>query len=156
MVNQAGCALAFMCYLKVASDLGDASMKRIIALAGAFALAACGGGDDAAETTDDTVAAAAPSPDSPLIGVYGGTDMDGGTWSSAMNADGSYEDRQGGEVTEVGTWTHEGDQVCFAPTVAEGAASDPTCLTLINVNDDGSLLMSDAEGNETTVPRLEQ
>ncbi len=130
-------------------------MKTIIALAGAFALAACSGGE-AADTTDDTAAAAAPSADSPLIGVYGGTDMDGGTWSSAMNADGTYEDRQGGEVTETGTWTHEGDQVCFAPAAAEGAAADSTCLTLINVNDDGSLLMSDPEGNETTVPRLEQ
>lgn len=129
-------------------------MKRMIALAGAFALVACGGGDDTAGTTEDTTVA--PSPDSPLIGTYGGTDMEGGTWSSAMNADGTYEDRQGGEVTETGNWTHEGDQVCFAPAVAEGSAGDPTCLTLINVNDDGSLLMSDAEGNETTVPKLAQ
>ncbi|HSG55760.1 MAG TPA: hypothetical protein VLA45_09905 [Paracoccaceae bacterium] len=128
-------------------------MKTIIALAGAFALAACSGGE-AADTTDDTTAAAAPSADSPLIGVYGGTDMEGGTWTSAMNGDGTYEDRQGGEVTETGTWTHEGDQVCFVP--ADGAAADLTCLTLINVNDDGSLLMSDADGNETTVPRLQQ
>lgn len=129
-------------------------MKRMIALASALALASCGGGDDTAETTDTV--ATAPSPDSPLIGVYGGTDMDGGTWSSAMNADGTYEDRQGGEISETGTWTHEGDQVCFTPAMVEGAAPSPTCLTLINVNDDGSLLMADGQGEERTVPRLEQ
>lgn len=133
-------------------------MKQYLALFGALALAGCGGGDDAAAPAAEGEAASAamPSPDSPLIGAFGGIDMDGQPWSSTINADGTYQDTQGGEVSETGTWTHEGDQVCFSPSVAAGEAADATCLTLINVNDDGSLLMSDGAGNETTVPKLAQ
>lgn len=97
----------------------------------------------------------ASAPDSPLVGTYGSTDMDGNSWTSAIKADGTYQDTMNGEVTETGTWTHEGDQVCFTPAPIDGATADATCLTLINVNDDGSLLMSDGTGAETTVPRIE-
>lgn len=133
-------------------------MKQYLSLFGAFALAACGGGDDAAAPAaeGDVATVSAPSPDSPLIGEFGGLAMDGQPWGSTIKADGTYQDTQGGEVTEAGTWTHEGDQVCFSPSVAAGEGSDATCLTLINVNDDGSLLMSDGAGNETTVPKLSQ
>jgi hypothetical protein len=131
-------------------------MKTYIALAAALALASCGSGDEAVGSADgqgETPAAAAP--DSPLIGTYGSTDMDGNSWTSAMNADGTYQDTMNGEVTETGTWTHLDDQVCFTPAPIDGATADATCLTLINVNDDGSLLMSDGTGAETTVPRIE-
>ena len=133
-------------------------MKQYLALFGAFSLVACGGGDDAAgpAAEGEPTGATAPAPDSPLIGAFGGLDMDGQPWSSRINADGTYQDTQGGEVTETGTWTHEGDQVCFSPSSAAEEAADATCLTLVNVNDDGSLLMSDGAGNETTVPRLTQ
>lgn len=127
-------------------------MKACFALAAALVLSACGGGDDAA--TPEGGAPVAPAADSPLIGNYGGSDMDGNSWTSQMNADGTYRDTLNGEVSETGTWTHENDQVCFTPAPVDNVAASATCLTLVNVNDDGSLLMADAEGNETTVPRL--
>lgn len=131
-------------------------MRKLVVLAGALALAACGGSDNAAEADAPAeVEATTPAADDPLVGNFGGVTEDGKAWTSAMNADGTYQDTLDGEVAETGTWTHEGDQVCFAPAAEEGeAAAASSCLTLLNVNDDGSLLMTDAEGNETTVPRL--
>ncbi|MFC3096394.1 hypothetical protein [Alteraurantiacibacter palmitatis] len=128
-------------------------MKKLVVIVAATLLSACGSGDNgSADAVTPTPSPAAPN--SPLIGVYGGTDMDGNSWTSQINADGTYTDTVGGEVSETGVWTHSGDQVCFTAQSAEGPSPAPTCLTLVNVNDDGSLLMADPEGNETTVPRL--
>lgn len=133
-------------------------MKKLLAVAGALALAACGGADDAAVDTGDQTAEAAPASTSiagsPLVGTYGGSDDQGGSWTSTINADGTYEDTVGGEVTDTGRWTHEGDQICFDKDVMEGESPDQTCLTLVNINDDGSLLMRDSDGAEMNVPRL--
>lgn len=132
-------------------------MKTVIALVGVFALAACGSRDDsaAAEAPGQVTATPAAAND-PLVGNFGGTTAEGQAWTSAMNADGTYSETLEGEAAESGTWTHVGDQVCFNPAVEEGITSIETCLTLLNLNDDGSLLMADAEGTETTVPRLEE
>lgn len=130
-------------------------MKKLVALAGALALAACGSTDDSTAAEAPTeVTATTPAADDPLVGNFGGTTSDGKAWTSAMNADGTYQDTLDGEVAETGTWTHEDDQVCFTPAAEAGSAATGTCLTLLNVNDDGSLVMADAEGTETTVPRL--
>jgi hypothetical protein len=129
-------------------------MKNLFVLAVALALAACGNGSDAAEAPGEVVATAAAAND-PMIGQFGGTTADGKAWTSAMNADGTYSETLEGEASENGTWTHVDDRVCFTPAPQDGIASPETCLTLLNVNDDGSLLMADAEGLETTVPRLE-
>ncbi len=134
-------------------------MKKLVVLAGVFTLAACGGNDaevaeteiasgEAAEAVEEAGAA------SPLVGSYGGEGEGGEAWVSSLNADGTYQDVVGGEVSETGQWTHEGDQLCFNPDAEEGTVSEQTCLTLVNVNEDGSLVMSDADGNEMTVPRL--
>lgn len=133
-------------------------MKKIVVAASAFALAACGSNDaEVAETeiaTDQSAEATEVDSTSPLVGSYGGESDDGEAWMSTLNADGTYQDVVAGEVTETGSWTHEDDQLCFNPDVEEGTESEQTCLTLVSINDDGSLLMSDAEGIEVTVPRL--
>jgi hypothetical protein len=90
------------------------------------------------------------------VGTYGGKNEDGEAWTSTLNADGTYQDAEAGEVTVTGSWTHEDDQLCFNPDVEEGTQSESTCLNLVSVNPDGSLLLADAEGNEMTVPRLEE
>ncbi len=134
-------------------------MKKFVVAASALALAACGGNDaevaeteiasgESAEAAEDAVS------ENSLVGSYGGEGEDGETWVSTLNADGSYQDIVGGEVSESGSWTHEGDQLCFNPDVEEGTISEQTCLTLVSVNPDGSLVMSDAEGSEMIVPRL--
>ena len=132
-------------------------MKKFVAIAGALALSACGGGDEAAvdtAATDTTTEVADVATDSALVGAYGGTGEDGQAWTSTINADGSYVDTVGGEVTETGGWTETGDQVCFDPEVMEGETANQTCMTLVNVNDDGSLALLSAEGEEMTVQKL--
>jgi hypothetical protein len=130
-------------------------MKTLIALAGAFALTACGSSDDStAAELPSQIAATPAAADDPLVGHFGGTTADGKAWTSAMNVDGTYSETLEGEPSENGSWTHVGDQVCFTPTAEAGTTATDTCLTLLNVNDDGSLLMADSEGTETTVPRL--
>jgi hypothetical protein len=134
-------------------------MKKFVVLAGAFALAACGSNDaEVAETEiasgDATETSAESETASPLVGSYGGEGEDGEAWTSTLNADGTYQDAVAGTVTESGSWTHDNDQLCFNPDVEEGTESEQTCLTLVSVNPDGSLLMADIDGNEMTVPRL--
>lgn len=131
-------------------------MKKLIAAAGALALAACGGSDDAVDATEDAPAAevAATATDSPLVGTYGGTTEDGKPWTSTINADGTYEDTVSGEVTETGTWTHVDDEICFDQAVMEGEAADVTCMALLDVSEDGTLHLRDPDGNEMYVPKL--
>ena len=127
-------------------------MNKYLALVAVLALTACGSGES--EAPDQVVATPAAVND-PMVGNFGGTTAEGKAWTSALNADGTYAETLEGEPSESGTWTHVSDQVCFTPTVEEGTtATNPTCLTLLNVNDDGSLLMADAQGTETTVPRI--
>jgi hypothetical protein len=134
-------------------------MKKYVVLASALALAACGSNE--AEVAETEIASGQSTEEvseagtaSPLVGSYAGESEDGEAWVSTLNADGTYQDVVAGEVSETGKWTHEGDQLCFNPDAEEGTVSEQTCLTLVNVNPDGSLLMADAEGNEMTVPRL--
>ena len=82
--------------------------------------------------------------------------MDGQPWTSALNANGTYQNTIGGEVSEAGTWTQVEDQLCFMPQSAPGeTAREQTCLTVLSVNRDGSLVLADAQGNQTTAPRID-
>jgi hypothetical protein len=135
-------------------------MKRFVVLAGALALAACDTGtsevDTAPPPSDSDTAAAGTVPAS-LAGTYGATGADGAPWTTVLEADGRYRNTVGGELTESGTWAQTGDQLCFTltpPSGNSGATGQQTCQTLLNVNDDGSLVVRDATGQETTAPRI--
>ncbi|MEO5707002.1 MAG: hypothetical protein ABIT10_06190 [Alteraurantiacibacter sp.] len=133
-------------------------MKRLLVLAGALALAACG--NDAGDGEPAPVDSAPTSPTtvpSPLAGTYGATGADGAPWTTMLEADGRYRNTVAGELTESGTWAQTGDQLCFTPTPQPGDSSSAgrqTCQTLLNVNDDGSLVVRDESGQETTAPRI--
>lgn len=131
-------------------------MRKFIAAASALALAACGSADAEVDPAAETASIAEEviMSDSPLVGTYGGMTEEDEPWTSTINADGSYEDTVSGEVVETGNWTHESDEICFNPTVLEGEPADQTCMSLLNVNDDGSLLLETPDGNEITVPKL--
>ena len=129
-------------------------MKRIVALAGALALAACGSGEAPEEGQAAAAAPPAAAPASSLAGTYGASGADGQPWTSALNANGTYRNTVAGQLSESGRWSHRDDQLCFQPEALAGEVPTETCLTLLNVNDDGSLVLADAEGNETTAPRL--
>lgn len=133
-------------------------MKRVFVLAGAVALAACGNDSGAAESAAVEVApSAAATVSTSLAGTYGSTGSDGAPWTTVLGADGRYRNTVAGEMTESGTWGQTGDQLCFTPTPqsdANAGSGQPTCQTLLNVNDDGSLVVRDAAGQETTAPRI--
>ncbi len=131
-------------------------MRNIIAMASACALVACGSAEADVEPVDATAGTEVETAfvDSPLVGTYGGTTEDDEPWTSTINADGTYEDSVAGEVTETGTWSHTDDEICFNPAVMEGETAEQTCMTLLEVNDDGSLHMRGPDGSEMTVPKL--
>jgi hypothetical protein len=131
-------------------------MKRLLVLAGAVALAACGSGAGDGESAN-----AAPVPSTApsqvpvdLVGTYGAQGVNGQAWTTTLAADGSYRNTVAGELTESGSWSKSGDAICFTPTPAAGEAPDQTCQTLVNVTEDGSLVVRDEAGQETTAPRL--
>ena len=137
-------------------------MKRVLVVSGLLlTLAACGGQDTPAAPAS---AAATPSPvaaDSAaaLAGTYGAARADGTPWTTTLQADGRYSNTMAGQVTESGRWTRAGDQLCFTAdrNVDQAAVATPpaqVCQTLVAVNTDGSLVVRDASGQETTAPRL--
>lgn len=135
---------------------GDSSMKRLLVLAGAVALAACGSGASDGESANaaPVPSAAATQVPAELVGTYGAQGVDGKAWTTTLATDGSYRNTVAGELTESGSWSKMGDAICFTPTPAAGSAAAQTCQTLVNVNEDGSLVVRDEAGQETTAPRL--
>jgi hypothetical protein len=135
-------------------------MKRLLVLAGALALAACGSEPAEGETTPVATAPdAAGTVPASLAGTYGAAGADGAPWTTVLQADGRYRNTVDGELTESGTWAQTGDQLCFDATPQpgeSGSARRRTCQTLLNVNDDGSLVVRDASGQETTAPRIDR
>lgn len=131
-------------------------MKWIWALAGAMALSACGNGAGTATLGEQSQAATVPSPQpNAIAGIYGANGVDGQPWTSELAADGTYRNTIAGQVSEAGTWSHADNRLCFRPEGdADQATPATTCLTVIEVSPDGSLVLSDDAGNQTTAPRL--
>ncbi|GAA0279815.1 hypothetical protein GCM10009127_21160 [Alteraurantiacibacter aestuarii] len=127
-------------------------MKKLIAIAGIMTLAACGGDADVDEAPVEEVAVAEVSP---YAGTYTGTMDDGSVWSSVLNEDGTYADTEAGEVTETGLWADSDGQVCFTPDVAEGEEPEATsCYSMGEVAEDGSVVITNAEGEESTIQKV--
>ena len=122
-------------------------MKKIIAVAGALALAACGGSevDEPAEADmgDDPVVTTAEAPTMGSAGTY--SMQDGVVMTDlTLGADGTYTMSDGTSVTESGTWTDGPNGPCLT---AEGA--EEACFTRTS-NADGGVTMTDANGQSTT------
>ena len=131
-------------------------MKKITAIVAAMALAACGGND--VEETDAGMAdnAGTAQPTAPVTptaaGTYVGTDENGQEWTSQLNADGTYQDTMGGEVTETGSWTERNGQTCFLQDIVEGdPAAEENCWTLSTPDAQGNVTITNAEGEEMTI-----
>ena len=124
-------------------------MRVILIAAAALSLGACQKAEaPAAEESAPTEAAAAPAAvQSPDAGTYDGTNPDGTTGSSTLNADGTYWDQDGaGKVTAKGTWAVKDGKTCFVP---EGAAEE--CFTESARAADGSFTATDSKGNTVQV-----
>ena len=130
-------------------------MKKIIALAGAFALAACGGNDveEPVDTTtaDDTVAmddSAMPAGAMQYAGTYEGSAEDGTPWSITLDDDGTYSQTEGENVTGEGSWTwSEAAGLCLA---TEGEAARD-CFDMGDVQSDGTVEFTDTTGETMTM-----
>jgi hypothetical protein len=119
----------------------------VAALAGG--LAACG---DAAEEAaePEAVATAEATPEATAdssAGTYEVTMADGTTFTSVLNADGTYEDRDAaGAVTESGTWEDRPDgKTCFDSAGGDDAV---ICFTVGEAAADGSMTATPDNGEE--------
>jgi hypothetical protein len=125
-------------------------MKKLVLIALlAGALAAC---DNAAEEADDTATAetAQATPEAEptsSAGTYEVTMADGMTFTSVLNADGTYEDTDAeGAVTESGTWEDRPDgKTCFD---SEGGDDTVICYTVSEPAEDGSQVATPDDGSD--------
>lgn len=116
-------------------------MKKIIAIAAAFTMAACGG-NEAEAPVEAEVETAPTLAVSEYAGTYSGTSEDGSSWASTLAADGTFEDTQDGEVVRVGTWTDGADGLCFN---VEGETA-PECYEMGEIQADGTVESTGPDG----------
>lgn len=123
-------------------------MHKMIVLAGAAMLAACGQSNEAeAPITSETggmdmMADAVSGEVAANAGTYDITTRDGQTLTQRLNTDNTYTTTQDGTQTETGTWRAVGQQLCFTP---QGGSE--TCYTGSQPGaDDGTFTMSGTGG----------
>jgi len=124
-------------------------MKKLIAIAAALTLAACGGGDDAADAGSDSAPAASSASDMPAdsTGTYVGTGADGEEVTTTLNADGTFQDTVGGEVIRSGTWEDAMRGTCFVEEGVEGEM----CYNMGAPGPDGTVEVTGPDGVTTTM-----
>ncbi len=124
-------------------------MKKIIALAGAFALAACGGSEADAPTDAETTAAA-PAEDAALpttsAGTYTSVAEDGAEVAVSLGADGNYTVMEGGASVETGTWEDNIRGTCLTPAAGGGE----NCWNIEPGTEAGTMNITDADGETLT------
>lgn len=132
-------------------------MKKIIAFAAAPALvmtaAACGGNevDDPAEADIAKVDAGAADHTAQVAGTYSGNTEDGGTWTSVLNEDGTFEDTENGEVVRTGSWTHDPvEGTCFTTT----GDTEAQCFMMGEPAADGTVEVTGPDGSTFTMNKV--
>lgn len=123
---------------------------RMIVLASAVFLAACGGGDQngASTTTAQTTAgpAVAQAPGAAVAaanaGSYEMTTPDGTVHTAQLAVNNTYTLAHGGTQMETGTWRAVGTQLCFTPQGGMEA-----CYTGSAPGADGTFTMSGPAGS---------
>lgn len=120
-------------------------MKRLIAVAGLAALAACTppAGEDTADADEGAMTEAVEG-----AGTFDYSADDGsGGGRIVMNEDGTYSDTYEGETT-TGKWSLADGKTCFVPD-EEGATE--ACWTDSEPGEDGSFTSTAADGTTVTV-----
>lgn len=126
-------------------------MKKIIAVAGLFALAACGGSEaegDAAAGEDATAVEEAGFPSA--AGTYTMTAEDGTVTTWALSEDGSFTETVGADVTTEGTWSDEIRGTCLVAAGSEGEA----CYNIVS-GEDGTTEVTGPDGETMTMMKGE-
>ncbi|RJY08585.1 hypothetical protein [Aurantiacibacter aquimixticola] len=123
-------------------------MKTLIALAGAFALAACGGSEPEEPIGPDIAEAPVAEAELQYAGVYEGEDENGVPWRTELNEDGTFTDMEGGEVIRTGTWSEEDIRgTCFVEEGVEGE----DCYQMGEVQEDGTVEVTGPDGASFTM-----
>ncbi|APE28846.1 hypothetical protein [Aurantiacibacter gangjinensis] len=116
-------------------------MKKLIAIAGAMALAACGGdAEEPAETGADETAVA-PMNDATAPGTYTSTTEDGQEVVVTLANDGTYTVTEGGEQMDAGTWEDTENGTCLTAPGAE-----PTCFDITPGSENGMYDITGPDG----------
>lgn len=116
-------------------------MKKIVAIAGIFALAACGG--EETETADlETEEEVATMTASDPSGTYSMTSEEGEEVTWVLNEDGTYEQMAGGEVIQSGTWEETIRGTCLT---AEGGEGEQ-CYNFGQPGPDGTVEVTGPDG----------
>lgn len=123
-------------------------MKKIIALAGAFALAACGGNeaDAPAEAVIDEAPAASTMAPTTAPGTYSSLADDGTEMAVTLNADMTYSLTEGEAVVESGTWEDNVRGTCLTATGGTGE----NCWNIQPGTEAGTMDITNAEGETLT------
>ena len=121
-------------------------MKKLIAIAGVFALAACGG-NDAEETTQTDMNDTATTTTAPMsetsAGTYTSEAEDGSNLTIRLNQDGTYAINSAGEEVESGDWEDTARGTCLTAT-----GGDEVCWQRATTAD-GQVTFTDASGEMT-------
>lgn len=123
-------------------------MKKLIACAGIFALAACGGGEAEPEAMEEEAPAEeVAAPEGAVIpGTYDLVYGDGTVGSVTINDDGTYSGTAGDQST-TGTVADVDGKACFDP---DGDAP-ALCWTAGEQGEDGSFTSTADDGNVVKV-----
>lgn len=126
-------------------------MKRFAILLAATAFAACS--SEPAEEAAETPAAEETTAASDMPGSYEITQADGTKLTATVLADGTYTDRDAnGQVVEHGTWATTDGKECFTP--AADSAGEPTCYTVSEPAEDGTMTATPDGGEPITVKKI--
>ena len=130
-------------------------MRKLIALAGIAALAACQQAEAPAEEAMEEVAEAPTGIDGgPLAGTYNTVGADGAAATWTLAEDGTFTLAADGADPVSGTYTNtpgdEGATFCADP---EGDEAGETCFAISVPAEDGSWTATDPDGNVLTVTR---
>lgn len=134
-------------------------MRKLVIVAGAFALAACASEAEAPVEEEEAVEEMAEATSTvEMGGTYSRTNDDGVEVSTTLNDDGTYTAYENGEEVGGGTWTADAENgTCFVQTSGEMEEGDgePRCFITGEVQADGTMEVTNPEGDTYTVNKVE-
>lgn len=132
-------------------------MRKLVLITGVFALAACG--SDAEAPAEEAPVEEIAEVD-PAVGSYTWTEDDGTEVTGFLNADGTSWIEVGGERMDESTWArNEEDQICISWEAGvdddgEEYEAGSDCMTFGEVGEDGTLEVTDADGDVDVVTKV--
>lgn len=129
-------------------------MRKLILVASVLALAGCEAEADVADANADAAAVEEVAEVDPAVGTYSWTEDDGTEVTGHLEADGTAYMTVDGERTNPASWARSEDgQICMEGVDEEGEEwSD--CMTFGEVAADGTVEITDSEGNVDTVVKV--